>query len=1024
MVTGHNGAWARPAVMAAAVCMQFGTSFAQQGDTIRRQTGIDTGLAVVIGTDVDLAADLAADGRLLVHLLAPDAERAGVLRRAVQQRGLGGRVVVGALGDGHLPHPDRFVNLVVADMDAPPRGAPKPAEVMRVLAVRGAAWLKRQGKWQAVRAPRDGRIDGWFCRWYDATGNCVSNDRLAGFPRAVQWQHGPAMEDGTGDGKIPLVADGRMVCLDARNGELLCRDAGNGTLLWKRYVGLRQNDAIALAAGRVHLWHDAKGEPTSDDKRMGERGPMVALDLAGGEVVKVYSEGLRGGTAAVIEWQVGDRRHRERPVPWFAVTQEAIVQAYGADLVVLDRKTGRRLWHKSVKGATWFSPVVSAGTVLAVEAAAPARRGRHDETAHARAIAAFALDGGGQRWRVEGFHRVHEITDKGRTTRARAGLKPLSAAGKRVLVQTASYQFRQGGSAAVLDAATGREIWYHRFAPKERYTHGSYRAVLRGEEVVVMCGKGVTRFDAATGRLLGHVTPGRSDRRGARANGACAASRATVNWLMANAYLYVGPDGAARTCYGARGQCGQGVVPANGLVLVPPASCDCGDYTRGYQALAPAVAGKAVDDAKRLVRGPGTGRRGTDAAGADWPAFLGGPQRLSAGEGDLAATLAERWRVRAAAVPDSPLDADRRHSERYLGALSAPVAGEGLVVVAAPESHEVLAFDAAGGRRKWAFAAGGKVDSPPTLAGGLAVFGCDDGHVYAVSLADGRSVWTYRLAPTDGVAMHHGHLASSFPVPGSVLVLGGRVVAVAGHHTDIGALHFAVLDLPTGRALARRVVRADQPAVVANALAVADTDGRGFWLGTGIGGSLLHLSTSLEDLPAGGENPGPPIVFDRNGTRVRFRTADGRGGSTHGWKQAMRGGPARGHRMARAGGVTYVVQDPTSSSRHRVNAPKTIILQAASGTWRARKVHWQRTQAEMGNPESFSALIKAGGRLYLGGGRRDGAAGFVQVVDARTGERLADYTMPARVTECGLAAAAGALYVSCEDGHLVCLAGR
>ena len=347
--------------------------------------------------------------------------------------------------------------------------------------------------------------------------------------------------------------------------------------------------------------------------------------------------------------------------------------------------------------------------------------------------------------------------------------------------------------------------------------------------------------------------------------------------------------------------------------------------------------------------------------------------------------------------------------------------GGGLVVVAAPEAHQVLGWDARSGQRRWSFAAGGKVDSPPTLAGGLAVFGCDDGCVYALRLTDGRLAWRFQAAPTDGVAMLHGHLASTFPLPGSVLVLGDAVVAVAGHHTDIGGLHMWVLDLASGRPRAHRVVRADQPNVVTNGIAVADPDGQGFWLGSGVGGSILHLSLGLQDLPSGDESPGPAMKFDRSGTRMRFRTNQARGGSTHGWKGAMRGGWAAAHRIVHDGDIVYALKDPTDTERHPVRADQTAILTAASGTRRDKRVHWTASVAALGNKESYGALIKAGKHLCLGGGARDGSSGFVQIVDADDGKLTATYGLPARATECGLAVAGGRLYVSCEDGTLVCL---
>jgi outer membrane protein assembly factor BamB len=659
--------------------------------------------------------------------------------------------------------------------------------------------------------------------------------------------------------------------------------------------------------------------------------------------------------------------------------------------------------------------VVVGDLVLAAEAVTPARRGRHDGTGQVRALSAFALSDGKPRWRNEQVHPVRRVEEKGQFLQTRAEFKPLSAADGLLLLHVSSYQFRGGGSVAVLDLGNGRELWRREFQPKQLYTQGSQRAILRGGEVIILDGLGAFRFDARTAKPLGEPIKPSGIRRMARANGACTASRATVDWLFCNAYLCVGPELRAQTFFGARGQCGEGVVPAHGLLFVPPASCDCGDYTRGYQALAPSLPGRPIADEERLVRGaPAPGQ---EQLGPAWPVFLGDPCRQSRAQEALPEKLSERWRVQAAAARSDHLDTDRRYSERYLGALSAPVVGDGLVVVAAPETHQVLAFDAPQGSRRWSFTAGGKVDSPPTLARGLAVFGCDDGAVYALRLADGELVWRFTAAPTDGLAMHHGHLASAFPVPGSVLMSGDAVAAVAGHHTDLGGLHCWVLELATGRARAHRVIGAEQPAVVTGAVPVADAGGRGFWMGC-----QLHLSWALEDLPL---DDGQPLVWlDRNGTRMRYRTDTARGGSTHGWKQAMRSGWAAAHRVACDGATAYALIDPTEGQRHPVRAAETAVLSAGSGTWRDKRVHWSASVTDLEGKTSYGALIKAGERLYLGGGARDGSAGFVQVVDARHGKLVASFDLPARVTECGLAAAGGRLYVCCEDGTLLCFAAE
>lgn len=996
---------------------------AQSAREITRTTGIDRGLAVVIARDTKTAQDLAETGRMVVHLLVPDTT-VEQRREEVIRAGLGGRVLVDRLPKDHLPHPSRFVNLVVADLDAAGNRAPSAAELQRVLAVRGATYLKQNGTWQAASAQPDDRIDGWSHRWYDASGNCVSRDRVAGYPQAVQWQHGPAMEDGTGDGKVPRVADGRVVTLDHLSGDLVCRDAGNGTLLWRRFIGSRHNSDLAIVGGKIYLWHDPNAKPEQNRKAFEERGPLVAFSLATGEQAETFEHGLIAGSAQPIEYvrPRDNRRFQRRPVPWFVVRDDVIVQAYGHDLVVLDRATGRRQWSQKLRGdATWFAPTLAEILVLAAEAVHPARRGRYDGTEHVRCVTAFDLRTGKTRWRNESLHPQREVEEKSRRYQARAEFKPPSVANGLVLLHTSSYQFRQGGSIAVLDLGTGREKWRRNFAPKELYTQGSQRAVLRDGEVIVLDGTGAYRFDAQSGQPRGEPIQRPRVKRLARNNGACTASRATVNWLICNAYLYVGPNGEVRDCFGARGQCGEGVVPANGLIFVPPTACDCGDYTRGLQALTPSLPGKPFTDEQRLTQGPAYGQLEANKPYEEnaWPVFLGQPQRLSHTDDAIQLPLKQVWQRKAASVRQDAVDRDRRDSERYLGALSAPVVADGRLVVAAPETHQVLCFDAATGRQQWGFATGGKVDSPPTLAARLAVFGCEDGSVYAVRLSDGKLNWRFRAAPTDGVAMHHGHLAAAFPLPGSVLILQDRVIAIAGHHTDIDGLHLWALDLPTGKPLTQRVIRQEQPAVVTNGIPVADADLRGFWLG--LDKSPLHLSFDLKDLPTGSDAPGPPIAFDRNGTRIRFRTDEGRGGSTHSWKQAMRCGWARAHRIARDGETIFALNDPTEGDRHPVRADKVAVVTAGTGNWRDKRIVWETSVADLGNKPSYSALIQAGKHLILGGGSRSGDSGFAQVLDAASGKLLASYDLPARVTECGLAAAGGSLYICCEDGHLVCL---
>ena len=990
-----------------------------------RRTGITRGVAVVISDQIEGSLQLAETGQFVVHQLVLDSGNVAALRSEVMRKDLGGRVVIDELHDTlKLPYGDGFVNLLIVD----PPDRVVDSESQRVLTVRGAKVTVEKGKLAISRKVASDQLDDWTHRWYDATGNCVSHDRRAAFPQMVQWQHGPALEDGTADGKIPRIWQGYWILVDSSSGDLICRDAGNGTLLWRKPMGLTDRDDPAVADGRVYVYFDAEATDEQRQRNRGGLGPLVAIDVASGNIVQTYDESLPGGTAESIEFLQTDqdRQRRETPVPWFVVGDDIIVQAYANDLVVLERDSGMRRWSKKIDGATWFSPAIAprddAGhVVLAAEAVWPARRGRHDGSGNVRAVSAFDAETSQLLWRNENVHPERPIEEKGRRYFSRAEFKPVSVANSLVLLHTSSYQFRQGGSIAVLDLATGKQLWRHAFDPKERYTQGSQRAVLRAGEVIVMDGLGALRFDAETGKPLGEPLDNRQNiKREARANAACTASRATLDWLICNAYLFVGPDGKPQPQFATRGACGQGVIPANGMIYVPPTPCDCGDYLRGHIALAPQMAGSPIKDGQRLEKGPAYGESvGEIASGQSvWTSFLGGPQRRSSSPASLPHELQVVWTRELTKPRSDAVNSDRRNSERYLGVLGAPVIGKSAVVVPLPENHQVAALDPVTGKEQWRYQAGGKVDSPPTIAGSLAVFGCDDGCVYALRMSDGQLVWRFRGAPIDAVSLQHGHLSSAFPLPGSTLVLGDAVVAVAGQHTDLGGLHCWVLDLETGRPRAQRVIESDQPRVVTTGVTVADEDGKGFWIG-----KQLHLSLKLEDLAAHPyDGPRPPIAFDRNGTRIRFRTNEARGGSTHSWKGAMsvpgRNRLLRAHRLAIGEELAFGLIDPTPRQRNSRMLWCTALEDDGSAA------RWSLTAEELGGQESYGAMLVSKDRLYVAGGSRDGKAGVLQIVDTRSGKLLSTMELSARVTECGLATDGTRLFIACEDGTLHCFGAQ
>ncbi|MBL8794298.1 MAG: PQQ-binding-like beta-propeller repeat protein [Planctomycetia bacterium] len=966
---------------------------------VRAASGITRGLACVVG-DADAAADaLARDSSFLVHQLVA-AQRVPARRKAAAE--LLGRLVVEERG-AILPYPDRFIDLLVIG----PNQAVPEAERQRVLAVDGVAVLADGTLW---RPKPDPRLDEWTHKWHAPDGNPLSRDALSGPPTAVQWAAGPMFTDGAVGGKAPRIGGGAFVFIDTVDGALVARSAANGLPRWRADHDFSQTADLVLRDGRV-LAHVRPGP--ANKANTDEAGPLVAFDLSSGKEVVRYDKGLFNPDTPGMATKPG--------IAQFLAHGDGILQAIGSELVWLDAKTGQRRWEKKLAGY-WFAPIILGNRVIVVETDNPAKRARIDNTPHARAVAAFNLADGKPLWRTPDILPPHKPAIADGITRV--SLSPPVGADGIVLLHAGCYQSRLPDAfVAALDATTGKELWRHTI-PEKEYTNTveSSRVVLLNGVAYYLGGRGVAAWDAKTGK---EKFPFRKRPRYAfNGFGECSGSRCTVNWLMANGLCYWSLDGdLVTTTWAARSACGTGVFPAYGMVFALPTGCDCITYSRGYLGLSCAPLPDHVPDARRLVKGPAYGKVEKAAAGADdWPMFLHDPQRSSAAPKNLPEKLQERWQVKAADVPSGPVAADRRLSENYLGAISAPVAVGGTVLVARPERHQVAALDPATGKERWSFTAGGLIDSPPTIHQGLALFGSHDGHVYALRLSDGDLVWRFLAAPVERKAVLHGQLSSAFPVHGSVMVLDGKLIVTAGFHSDLGGLHVWVLEPLTGAVVYKTAYQgsqaSDRPAL--NDILAADARGTVAWLGLDAGftpGGELVKGGKKPEIPA---DRRPVVSFDRNGAFVRF-PHDFRGGSTHGWKGGMVSDVIQAHRVCVADGMTFALADPRESDRHPVRADMVPVVKAFKDD--PKNPAWVASCKALGMKESYGALLRAGDRLYLGGGKRDGSAGFVQVLDANSGKLLAEYVLPARVAECGLAAAGGRLFVSCEDGTVVCLGG-
>jgi outer membrane protein assembly factor BamB len=146
------------------------------------------------------------------------------------------------------------------------------------------------------------------------------------------------------------------------------------------------------------------------------------------------------------------------------------------------------------------------------------------------------------------------------------------------------------------------------------------------------------------------------------------------------------------------------------------------------------------------------------------------------------------------------------------GKLSTLVVTNGKLFVASVDTHSVHALDATTGKHMWSFTADGRVDSPPTIWQGRALFGSTDGHIYCLNVSNGKLVWRYRAAPEDRRMMAFDQLESVWPVHGSVLVQNDVLYCVAGRSMFLDSgLRLLRLDPKTGRKLSETILDDKDP---------------------------------------------------------------------------------------------------------------------------------------------------------------------------------------------------------------------
>ncbi len=542
-------------LVAAAAALSAGTRADEpSSQEILAASGVKGGLVVHLGCgDGKLTAGLRAGGGFVVHGLDRDEANVSRAREHVRSLGIYGPVSIALLEGNRLPYADDLVTLVVAgDL-----GGIAMDEVTRVLRPLGTAYVREGGRWNKTVKPWPDDIGEWSHFLGDASNNAVAKDTRAGPPRRLKWTAGPPW----------------------------CRS----------HEFISSFCAMVTAGARVYYVMDL-GQPGVTN-RMSERWTLFARDAFNG--VLLWQKPLpewRGD-----EWKGTSMRGRPPSIPRRIVAGRDRLYAtlsHKAGVSVIDPDTGKIL--REIPGTEGTQEIALAEGALVLRLA-----GSGEDDA---ALAAFDAQSGARRWQVP------EKQYRGQSMAAAQGL----------------VAYDTGRETVCLDLADGKELWRSGNDGKQAGKKGSSEQTLivhdglvldnEGSRIVareartgkvrwdVKTGGGAMRpydffvigglawhadsggiagYDLKTGKTEKTIDPTSVHSRGHHLR--CYGSKATERYLITpfrgTEFVSLAGDGHSQNDW-TRGPCRYGVMPANGMLYVPPHQCFCypGSMMHGLNA--------------------------------------------------------------------------------------------------------------------------------------------------------------------------------------------------------------------------------------------------------------------------------------------------------------------------------------------------------------------------------------------------------------------------------------------------------
>lgn len=731
------------------------------------------GLCVQLGTsDTALAQSLASTGRFLVEVLDSHADRAVAARERLARTDLYGLISVDHYTpSGALPYAENLVNLILVQDPITPGIL---AEVSRVLCPRGIVFFDKpevtaddcnrvglagvksvssdaaQATIRLAMKPWPEEMDEWTHPRHSASGNAVSQDTLVGPPRRVRWLAGPWQEVGN------------MVTGAGCNyyGGVLARDGFNGLRLWE----------VPLSPSPAKGGFDYRPKPGSATPVAGDGllftvsgNKLQARDGRTGKLLRVFAEANR---------------------PHHILYDAGMVLAVESNqLLGFDAQGGQLLWTHQGEEIRY---VVAGDGLVALLQGSPKR-------GHPVSVVVLDERTGDEKWQRADYPWATRVT------------RMVYHQGQLTLEISTLNNDGPGSAIKIVAMADGKPVYDREFLPGMNHMRQA-RAMFVGDRLWLLeGGLGADKKREPTRVSSIYMPTGKVEATYPAGLAHCFPPVATVRYMFSGVMdLTDLQSGALDVNCITKAACGRdaGWVPAHGLINVTPKHCVCWPMLRGYTALAPARPGgnPATKHLSELQFPIEVGVAAPDdnqpISERDWPSYRHDAWRSASTKTNGPASLATLWSAALGTGPkvDGPILDDWQENPFTKGPLTPPVIAGDTVVVARPDAHQVVAFNAITGRERWRFFASGRVDTAPTLHQGLCLFGSKNGSVYCLRTDDGRLVWRLQVAPLAERIVAYGQLESPWPVPGSVLVVDDVAYFAAGRQSfaDGGIFVFAV----------------------------------------------------------------------------------------------------------------------------------------------------------------------------------------------------------------------------------------